>query len=129
MTISKVRKSNRLTLLFLQKRIEEEVCAACPFYNIPTQKHCEGCQSFEELNNIGNWLLNDTAIGRGREVEVIETKSDRVPMTPYMMSINEYYNFKYKGLRDPEIAAKLNVTMTSFRKWKEDAGLTNVKGR
>jgi hypothetical protein len=129
MTITKVQRTDRLKLLFLQKRIEEEVCAKCPNHNKVSQKECLSCHSFEELNNIGNWLLINTAKSRDRSVEMIKKNnaSPYAPMTLETLKIDEYKLMKSRGMIDQEIANQLGVSFKSFRVWKGKVGLVRRK--
>ena len=126
MTTNRVRKVERMRLLHLQKRIEEENCMKCPFYNKPSTSYCLRCHSFSELNNIGNWLLNDTAIRKGRMN--IEIKAAEFgPMTANRLSVEDYHTLKKEGKSDKKIIELLNVTVSSFKKWKADIGLAITK--
>lgn len=125
MSITKVKKGDRLKQLSRQTKLYRDNCTTCPHMNAHTVTVCAGCPAFAELNIIGNWLLADSAAKKGREVEVI--KSGRAitdkTMTSEKLSVIDYTNLRSEGVYDTQIAKDLGVSISSLKHWKQKNGL------
>ena len=125
LSITKVKKGERLKQLSRQTVLFRDNCIPCPNMNAHTVTVCAGCPIFAELVNIGNWLLSDSAAKKGREVEVAKP-GPRVTsrtMTNEKLSIIAYTNLRSEGMSDKKISEDLAVSLSSFRIWKQKNGL------
>lgn len=103
--------SERITLLHLQTRLNQEYCASCPFSNEPSNDNCEGCHVYTELKNIGDWLNEDTQ--QHKSPLLHESRRNKIRATR-----DDYILLKSKGLSDGEIAHNMNVSIPTLSKWK-----------
>lgn len=125
-SITKVKKGDRLKQLSRQTELFRDNCITCPHMNAHTVTVCAACPIFKELVNIGNWLLSDSADRKGKAVEVSRPGPPVTSrtMTTDKLSIIDYTNLRSEGMPDTKIAESLAVSISSFRVWKIRNGLT-----
>lgn len=123
--------AERLDKLRQQHELNYDNCSKCPFRNVPTTNNCVKCETFKELRKIGKWLLRDTA---NRSVPMKPNKavkSEYGEVYLYIdatMSPEHYERLKGAEMTDKEIAARIEVSFTTFKNWKKSRGLTKQRG-
>ena len=129
LSITKLKKGERLKQLSRQTELFRDNCIPCPNMNAHTVTVCAGCPTFVELVNIGNWLLSDSADRKGKAIQINKpgpVASSRA-MTTEKLSIIDYTNLKSERVADAEIVKNLGVSLSSFERWKRENGLTKKR--
>lgn len=127
MTITKVKKTERLAKLCRQTEIERDLCSNCPFHYELTLNECVKCPHYKELNKIGDWLLKESANRKGRDIQPTGKPGPAVSdktMTSDKLSVIGYTNLRSEGVYDTTIAKDLGVSLSSLKHWKVKNGLT-----
>lgn len=115
------RRDERIKLLHLQTQIDRKSCQQCPFRSYMTMEQCKGCESYEELNNIGKALLQLVKERVGDDPEVTRSKNAS------LITVEKVKECMQSGLTNKQMAEEFKVSINTFKKWKERNGLTIPK--